>query len=144
MFIFKLFTFLFLLALGYFVTPQHIFNGNFKYLGFIFILLFAILNYCVIKTIYRNYVYNRKNKSFKRGILASLLGISALQVCGLSAYACSTTVGFTILVTFLPHTFINFLQDFSVEIISVSIFIQALSILHLKCFDIKIKFRKPQ
>jgi len=136
MFVFKLLTFLFLLVLGYFLTPQHIFTGKFFFLGFLFIIFFSVLNYCIIKTIYRNYVYSYKQLGFKKGILASVIGIFALQVCRLSAYACSTTVGFTILATFLPHTLINFLQNFSVEIISISILIQAYSIFYLKCFKI--------
>lgn len=137
MFIFKFLIFLFLLMFGFFITPQHIFNGNFKFLGYMFILFFALLNYCIVKTIYRNYVYNKNNLGFKKGIFASIIGISALQVCGLSAYACSTTIGFTFLATFLPYAFLNFLHEFSVEILAISIFVQAFSILHLNCFEIK-------
>lgn len=131
----KIVLFVLLLVFGYFLTPKHIFLGNYKYLAYIFIVLFAILNYCILKTIYRNYVYNKKQKGFTKGVIASILGVSALQVCGLSAYACSTSIGFTILATFLPHTFLNFLQNYSVEIISISILIQFITIWHLKCFN---------
>ena len=131
----KIGLFILLLVFGYFLTPQHIFLGNYKYLAYVFIVLFAILNYCIVKTIYRNYIYNKKQKGFTKGVIASILGVSALQVCGLSAYACSTSIGFTILATFLPHTFLNFLQNYSVEIISISILIQFITIWHLKCFN---------
>lgn len=141
--IFKIILFLMLLIIGYFLTPQHIFSGNYKYLAYIFIILFAILNYCIVKTVYRNYIYNKKQKGFTKGLIASILGISALQVCGLSAYACSTSIGFTLLATFLPHTFLTFLQDFSVEIISISIVVQFITIWHLKCFKLDMT-RKSQ
>jgi len=140
----KLVLFLILLVFGYFLTPQHIFIGNYKYLAYTFIVLFAILNYCIIKTIYRNYLFNKNQKGFTKGLIASILGVSALQVCGLSAYACSTSIGFTILATFLPHTFLTFLQDFSVQIIAISIVVQFITIWHLKCFNFwNIKIKSP-
>lgn len=113
------------------MIPNQVFIAGFWWLAIPFIFLFALVCTCTIRNLTNSY----SNKVSKRGFIASALGFSALQVCGLSAYACSTAIGFTILAGILPHTILNIFQQYSIQIISISILIQIYALYQLKCFN---------
>ena len=124
--------FLFFSYLGYILIPSQVFQSGFWWLAIPFILLFSLVTLCTIK----NLKINLKNsRGSKRGLFASALGFGALQVCGLSAYACSTALGFTILATILPHSILNIFQQYSVFIIIFSIFVQIYALIQLNCLS---------
>jgi hypothetical protein len=122
--------FLIFLYLGYLFVPNQVFNAGYWWLAIPFIFLFALVTTCSIQKIRINY----KSKSSKRGFIASIIGFGALQVCGLSAYACTTALGFTIMAVILPPTILNFFQQYSVLIISIAIVIQIYALIQLNCF----------
>lgn len=129
--VFYIFLFIVLSYLGYLLIPRQVFIAGFWWLAIPFIILFALVTTCTIK----NLKVSLTSKVSKRGFFASVLGFSALQVCGLSAYACSTALGFTILAGILPHTILNLFQEYSIFIILVSIIIQIYALYQLKCFN---------
>lgn len=131
-FLLNIILFLVFSYLGYILIPSQVFNSGFWWLAIPFILLFSLVILCTI----RNLQINLKNsKGSKRGLFASALGFGALQVCGLSAYACSTALGFTVMATILPHSILNIFQEFSVFIIIFSIFVQIYALVQLNCLS---------
>jgi hypothetical protein len=127
--------FILLSIVGYILIPQQVFIAGYWWLAIPFITLFALVTMCTIRNVRNTY----STKISKKGFVASIFGFSALQVCGLSAYACSTALGFTILATILPHTVLNFFQQHSILIILLSIFIQIYALFQLKCINIQNK-----
>jgi len=129
----NIFLFLFFSYLGYILIPKQVFDNGFWWLAFPFVILFSLVASCSFKNLKNNLILS---KGSKRGFLASALGFGALQVCGLSAYACSTALGFTILATILPHSILNIFQQYSVWIIIFSISIQLYALTKLRCLPI--------
>jgi hypothetical protein len=119
------------IIVGYILIPKQVFTAGYWWLAIPFILMFSILSVCSIK----NIVSNSKYKGSKKGIIASIFGLGALQVCGLSAFACSSALGFTLMATILPHTTLSFFQNYSLQIIIFSLIIQIYAIYQLKCLN---------
>jgi len=127
----NIFLILILSVVGYLFILKSGFESGYAWLAIPFIVFFALLTFCML----RNFKSNFKNKGSKKGFFASILGFGALQVCGLSAYACSTALGFTVLATILPHSVLNIFQQYSIQIILVSIVFQIYALYQLKCLN---------
>jgi hypothetical protein len=124
-----LFLILIFLIIGYILVPKQVFLSGFWWLAIPFIVSFALVTTCTI----RNLRLRFQNGGGKKGLLASFFGFGALQVCGLSAYACSTALGFSILASILPHSILVIFQQYSVFIILISIVVQIYALFQLDC-----------
>ena len=73
-------------------------------------------------------------KSSLIGILATAIGLSALQVCGVGAPVCGATIGAGFLSALFPGIFMRFLDNFAVYILIASILLQIISLYFMNCF----------
>jgi len=76
----------------------------------------------------------RTYKNSILSIIATAIGLSALQVCGVGAPVCTATIGAGILALIFPVTFVEFLSDYSILIISISILFQLIALYFMNCF----------
>jgi hypothetical protein len=67
-------------------------------------------------------------------LIASGLGIMALQVCGTSGYFCSASILMGVFSSVLPHFLLDFLKEYSLYIILATILFQIISLRNMKCF----------
>jgi hypothetical protein len=66
-------------------------------------------------------------------ILLSVIGISAMQVCGIGAPVCGATVGFGLLSFLFPQA-THFFSGFSIHIIVATMFLQVIALFYMGCF----------
>jgi len=95
---------------------------------------FSLSMMCLIRSIKDKVVLARTYKGSIVSIIATGLGLSAIQVCGVGAPVCGVSVGIGILSVIFPNFFIDFLTDYSVAIIIISIALQITSLYYMKCF----------
>jgi hypothetical protein len=67
-------------------------------------------------------------------IIASGLGILALQVCGTSGYFCSASILMGVFSSVLPQFLLGFLKEYSLYIILATILLQFISLINMNCF----------
>ncbi|RJQ34382.1 hypothetical protein C4566_02215 [Candidatus Parcubacteria bacterium] len=126
--------FLLILAISYFLIPQKVFYGWFFILAIIFMVAFSLVMTCLIRSIKDKVVENRKTKQKITGAIAALIGLSALQVCTVGAPVCGVSIGFSIVASIFPSLAFNFLEQYSIYIVIVSIIFQFYSLYKMGCF----------
>ena len=119
---------------GYFLVPQHVFHTSFAFLAFVFMFLFALTTMCIIRNIKERIVLAETYKSSLFSIVAIILGLGALQICGIGAPVCGAAVGFGIFSFFFPTTFAYLPHQYIVYILFVSIGFQLISLYFMNCF----------
>lgn len=126
----------FLLAFfgSYFMVPANIFVGKYQLLVLVFMLIFSTVAMCVVRNIKEKVVVAHQLKTSFVGLILYILGLSALQVCGMSATMCTASVGAGIVSVFFPGVFFNYLVEYSVYIVYFSIITQLYVLHHLRCF----------
>jgi len=67
-------------------------------------------------------------------LIASGLGILALQVCGTSSYFCSASILMGVFSSVLPQFLLGFLKEYSLYIILATILLQFISLINMNCF----------
>ncbi len=136
------FAFLLFIVLSYFLVPRHVFYGWYQVLAIIFMLSFSLVMTCIVRNIKEEIVLARTYKSSILGVLATALGLSALQVCGAGAPVCGASLGIGVLSSITPTFFMNFLEKYSVLMLLIAISFQFLTLYFMNCFkdqDIKEK-----
>ena len=121
--------------LAYYLTPENVFQSDNRLIALIFMLVFAMTITCVVRNIKEKVIIAKSLKSSLVGIIATAIGLSALQVCGMSG-VCVVGVGAGILSLILPGFMMNFLESYSVVLLYFSIFIQLASLYYMKCFSL--------
>ncbi|MEM4397532.1 MAG: hypothetical protein QW757_02825 [Candidatus Woesearchaeota archaeon] len=125
--------FLLSLALGSILTPKRIFYGYFTILGVFYIFLFALVMTCMVRIIKEKVINLKHTGASFFSIILSLLGFSALNVCGIGAPVCGA--GLTIgIASFFPSFFNNFFHNYAWLILIISIIIQILALWYMGCF----------
>ena len=122
------------LFIGYFFIPPHVFHTSYAPLAFVFMFLFALTTMCVVRNVKEKVILAKTYKSSLFSIVAIILGLGALQVCGVGAPVCGATVGLGIFSFFFPTVFANLPKTFAVYLLSGSILIQLLSLYFMNCF----------
>lgn len=126
--------FLISLILGYFLVPKDLWESSYIYLAIPFVFLFALTMACTV----RNIKEKVRSKQLKGGslisIVANILGISVLQICGIGVPMCGVSIGMSILTLFLPSTLLMSLAQYGVWMLSVIIFLQLVSLYFSGCF----------
>lgn len=122
------------ILLGYFLTPKQIFNGFYSVLGVLYITSFAIVLSCIVRIVKEKMVVLRKVGGSASFIVGSILGIGAMQVCGVGAPICGATIGAGIFSIFFPQSSMMFLTEYAVSIIIASILLQISSLYFMGCF----------
>lgn len=122
------------LAGSFFLIPSRVFYEGFGLLALLFMLSFSLMVTCVVR-ITRERIALAKNYSRSAlGLLASGLGLAALQVCGVGMPMCGMSIGISLLSLIFPGIFFRTLTDYAPIILAVSIAAQVLSLYFMKCF----------
>ena len=126
--------FILIFFLSYFLIPKKVFHGWWSLIAILFMFFFSLVMTCIVRNIKEKILLAKTYKSSLVGILATAIGLSALQVCGVGAPICGATIGTGFLSVFLPGIFMKFLDDFAIYILIASIILQAISLYFMNCF----------
>lgn len=124
---------------AYLMIPHHLFSTMYFPLAILFMIGFATMMTCMIRNIKDKIVLARSYKSSIWGILASVFGLTALQLCGLGNVFCGGSIFLGVLSAIFPGAAVNLLSEYAVEIIVFSILMQIFSIWQMDCFRSKPK-----
>lgn len=116
------------------ILPRHIFTGYLLYLGVIFALLFALNITCFIRAMRERVRIARANGAGLISIIATVLGISALQVCGVGgAHICGAALGAGLITALLPAGAVGLFTDYAVYLVIGAIIAQCYSLYLMRC-----------
>lgn len=126
----------FLLSLisSYFLVPKHLVGFWWNLIVIIFMLAFSLNMTCMVRNIKERIKSAKNTTNSVINLIASGLGITALQVCGTSGYLCSTGILMGVFSSVLPHFLLDFLTEYSLYIILATILLQLISLRNMKCF----------
>jgi len=119
--------------LAYFLLPEAVFHHANRILAIIYLLTFASLMTCTVRTIRVRVGVARKNGASVFGIIAAVIGISAFQVCGMSAPVCGMSVGIGVVSAIFPSFLVSTLEAYGSLLIYLSIIAQLVALFFLKC-----------
>ena len=127
--------FVLMALISYFLVPEKIFYGFYNLMALVFILVFSLTLTCMVRSIKDRIVEHRK-QAVKPiwGVLIGLIGLSALQTCAIGAPICGASIGMAIVSAIFPTLAFDFINDYSLEVIIFSVFIQIISLYQMKCF----------
>ena len=126
--------FILILFLSHFLIPKTVFYGFYTILAIIFIISFSLTITCIIRNIKEKILLAKTYKSSIIGIIATALGLAALQVCGFGAPVCGAAVGLGILSSILPTAFMNIISKYVVQFLVISIIFQLVALYIMNCF----------
>ncbi len=129
------------LVASYFLIPEKVFYGFGYVLAITFMIAFSLSVTCIIRNIKEKILLAKTYKRSVLHIILIALGLSAFQVCGIGAPVCGATVGLGVLSVIFPGVFIDFLGDYHLLVIVVSILLQLVSLYYMGCFKLK-KFKR--
>jgi hypothetical protein len=126
----------FLIALigSYFLIPTTVFNGLYYIIAITFMVTFSLSVMCIVRSIKDRAELARKSKASLLSIIATALGLSALQVCGVSIPVCGASIGIGLLSVIFPQFFVDFLASYSPFIIGFSVVLQLIALYYMGCF----------
>lgn len=122
------------LVLGYFVVPKKIFYGYDTILGILFILSFALVMTCLVRQTKERVKIARTYSGAIIGIIATAIGLTALEACGIGAPVCGAMVGVGILSVILPVSAVDIIGRYAVLILIGSVTIQLIALYFMNCF----------
>lgn len=131
------FVFLASLIVGYVLTPKNVLTGTRGYVAVIFIVLFAFNLACMVRSIKEKIKTARVYKKSILGLLTSIVGISALQVCGLGTPVCGASMGMGLLSAVFPGFLISKMQPYGEIFLVVSIVLLMISLRTMNCLFVK-------
>ncbi len=123
------------LFVSYILIPPTVFNGVYSLVAVTFMVAFSLSIMCIVRNVKEKVLLARTYKSSLIGIIATALGISALQVCGVGAPVCGASIGLGVLSAIFPGFFVNFLEGYSIWILAATILLQVASLYFMKCFS---------
>ena len=126
---------------SYFLIPKNVFYGWYNILVGAFMIFFALTLTCLTRNIKEKVVLAKTYKSSILGIIATALGLSVLQVCGVGAPVCGASVGASVLSLFFPSFALSFFERYSLYIVISSILFQIIALYYMRCF---VKICRPQ
>jgi ABC-type multidrug transport system permease subunit len=126
--------FLLSLVLSYFLVPKHLVGFWWNLIIIIFMLVFSLNMTCIVRNIKERIKTAKTTTNSVINLIASGLGIMALQVCGTSGYFCSASILMGLFSSVLPHFLLDFLKEYSLYIILATILFQIISLRNMKCF----------
>ena len=128
------FVFGFSLVLGYLIVPKKIFYGYDTILGVFFIFSFALVTTCLVRQIKERVKVARTYSGAIIGVIATAIGLAALEACGVGAPVCGAMVGVGILSVIFPMSAVDIIGRYAVPILVGSILIQFVALYFMNCF----------
>ncbi|HHX58895.1 MAG TPA: hypothetical protein GX706_03985 [Candidatus Moranbacteria bacterium] len=125
-----------MLGVSYFLVPKKIFYGYYNLIAIAFILVFALNMTCLIRII-KDRIVEHKNQKITSfgGFLFGIIGLSALQTCAVGAPVCGASIGMAVMSSIFPAVAFDWLEEYSLAIVLVSILVQIFSLYQMKCFQ---------
>ncbi len=124
-----------MLVVSYFLVPKKIFYGYYSIIAVIFILVFALNFTCLVRSIKDRIVEKKKQSSASFwSFLIGVIGLSALQTCAVGAPVCGASIGIAVLSSIFPAFAFDWLSEYALWIIIISILIQLVSLYQMNCF----------
>ncbi|PKM91812.1 hypothetical protein CVU82_01230 [Candidatus Falkowbacteria bacterium HGW-Falkowbacteria-1] len=121
--------------LAYFLVPKKIFYGYYSIIAVIFIIVFSLTLTCMIRSIKdKAEVRKRQRTGSIIGFIFSIIGLSALHICTIGAPVCGASIGAAIISVFFPALALDFLNDYALTVVVISILIQIFALYQMKCF----------
>jgi len=125
------------LFVSYLLIPEKVFYGFGYVLAIIFMFAFSLSVTCIIRNIKEKVLLAKTYKHSVLHIILISLGLSALQVCGIGAPVCGVTAGIGVMSLVLPGVLIDFVGDYHIAIIVVSVLLQIVSLYFMGCFKLR-------
>jgi hypothetical protein len=122
------------LAGGYYFVPKKIFNGIWFVVGIVYIIVFAFVVACMVRVVKERAVNMKNTGASLISVIATVIGIGAMQTCGIGAPICGATVGIGVFSLFFPNISTSFFNEYAMHIVVVSIAIQLLALYFMSCF----------
>ena len=126
--------FILILFLSYFIIPKTSFYAFYTIFVAIFMISFSLTITCIVRNIKEKIILAKTYKSSIIGIIATALGLAALQVCGFGAPVCGAAVGLGILSSILPTAFMKIISRYAIQFLLVSIIFQLVALYIMNCF----------
>jgi hypothetical protein len=95
---------------------------------------FSLTISCIVRNIKEKIKLAKTYKSSIIGLISTIIGLSALQVCGIGAPICGATIGFGFLATIFPSLFLNMSNSFAIFLVIFSIILQIVALYFMNCF----------
>jgi len=132
----KLCKIIFILSLivSFFLVPIELFKTDYAVIVVLFMIFFSLTVTCIFRNIREEIVVLRNTHHHLLGIVAAVLGISAMQVCGIATHMCVGGVGLGIISALYPVVFVNLLTKYAVSVIVGSIVLQGIALHFMGCF----------
>jgi hypothetical protein len=127
-------TFIIVFLASALLIPKTMTHGYHLLLAVAFMFSFALTITCMARSIKERITLARTAKTSLLGIIAAVLGLSALQVCGVAAPVCGATIGAGVVASLFPGFLFHFLSDWSIPIIILSILFQWVALYFMNCF----------
>ena len=129
------------LFIGYLSVPKSSFFGWLGLFAVVFIGLFALTLTCLIRNIKERIKLVKSYQNSILGIIASSLGIIALQVCGSNGLFCGVGLFSSIFSSLIPHFLFSFFENYGIFVLILSILIQIYSLQKMSCLQLKFVFK---
>ena len=127
-------TFVVFLVIWTLITYKTLFYGRYTILGIVFVIIFATTITCMTKNTKEKIIQAKQYKKSLIGIIWVVIGVWAVQVCGVNAFMCGSTIWLSFLWLILPASAINIMSTYSIHIIILSILTQIIGLYYMKCF----------
>ncbi len=136
------FVFVISLVIVYLLVPKKIFYGYYTILGGLFIISTSLVISCFVRNIRERVFSASKNGASFVGILMSIFGLSALQICTIGAPVCGVSIGAGLLSMIFPAMAFNFLEEYGIYVVILSLVAQIFALYFMKCFNKIIEIKK--
>ncbi len=123
------------LILSYFLIPKKVFYGIYTLLAVVFMISFFLTISCMVRNIKERIIIAKTYTSSLVGIIATAVGLAAMQVCGFGAPVCGAAVGLGIFSSLFPVAFVDVMSKYAVGFVTVSILIQVVALYFMNCFN---------
>lgn len=120
------------LGVGYVLIPPNAIHQGYDLTIGIFVVLFALTITCMVRTI-KERIRNSSHKGSVLGLISSVVGLTALQVCGIGGPMCGASVGMGVVSVFLPGYVIHTLRLYTHELLILSVMMQLASLHYMRC-----------
>jgi hypothetical protein len=121
-------------VVGLVTVPKSVYLDRLsKILVYIFIALFALTATCLVRNIKERVVAARARQSSILGIVATAIGIVAIQSCGIGAPICGASVGAGFLGFLFPGMALSFFRNYASILLISSIAVQIVSLYLMNC-----------
>ncbi len=120
--------------ISYFLIPSTSFQGHHAIIAVVFMIVFSLSAACIVRNIKEKINAAKHAHKPLISIIAAVIGLSAMQFCGVGAPICTASASIGIVSLFIPNVIMHFISEYSIFVIATSIFIQLFVLYRMNCF----------